>query len=232
MACNTLESQDCTYCVLFVREGPKIKVGALVNRPLIDFKRATEKLADHFFSKTFHKESLETAASFTTMMNNPDLTVDHLHSSERSRHAAENRLKLMSIAETVILCGRQGLVFRGHRDDTPSTKEDPHANHGNFLALLQFRVQAGDHILKQHLDNAAGNALYTSKTVQNEMITICGDIIISNLIKMIQKAGFFSMIADETTYEANDEQLSFAFALLMVIYYVRNSLLFLSVNLV
>ena len=62
----------------------------------------------------------------------------------------------------------------GHRDDTPSTKKDPHANHGNFLALLQFRVQAGDHILKRHQDNAAGNALYSSKTVQN---TICGDII-------------------------------------------------------
>ena len=90
-------------------------------------------------------------------MNNPDLTVYHRLSSERSGHIAE---KLMSIAETVIFCGRQGLAFRGHRDGTPSTKEDLH---GNFLALLQFRVQAGDLILKHHLDNA-GNALYTSKT--------------------------------------------------------------------
>ena len=155
--------------MLFARDGPKIKLGVLVNQPLFDFKRATEKLADHFFSKKFHKESLETAASFTAMMSNPDLAVDHRLSSERSKRATENCLKLMCIAETVIFCGRQGLAFRGHRDDTPSTKEDPHANHGNFLALLQFRVQAGDHVLKQHLDSAAGNALYTSKTVQNEM---------------------------------------------------------------
>ena len=97
-------------------------------------------------------------------MNKPDLTVYHCLSSERSRRATENRLKHMSIATTVILCVRQGLAFRGHLDDTP-TKEDPHAYHGNFLALLQFRVQAGDHILKQHLDNAAGNAIHTSKTV-------------------------------------------------------------------
>ena len=40
-----------------------------------------------------------------------------------------------------------------------------------------FRVQAGDEVLKQHLRTAAGNALYTSKTVQNEMITVCGDLI-------------------------------------------------------
>ena len=49
---------------------------------------------------------------------------------------------------------------------------------------------------------------YTSKTVQNEMITICGDIIRSKLIKMVQNAGFFSVIADEATDVANDEQLS------------------------
>ena len=113
------------------------------------------------------------ATSFT----NPDLAVDHRLSSERSKHAAENHLKLIPIAETMILCGRQGIALRGHRDDTPSTKGDPHTNHGNFIALLQFRVQAGDRVLKEHLEAAAGNALYTSKRVQNEMIAVCGDII-------------------------------------------------------
>ena len=74
------------------------------------------------------------------MMNNQDLAIDHRLSSERSRRAAENRLMLMSIAETVIFC------------DTPSTREDqdPHVNHCNFLALLQFRVNSGDHVLKEN----------------------------------------------------------------------------------
>ena len=38
------ELQDggyCKYCVLIAREGPKLKLGALINRPLIEFKRAT-----------------------------------------------------------------------------------------------------------------------------------------------------------------------------------------------
>ena len=86
-------------------------------------------------------------------------------------------------------------------------KEDSCTNHGNFLALLHFRVQAGDQVLDEHLKTAAGNALYTSKTVQNEMITICGDIIREKLLKMVKKAGFFSVIADEATDVANDEQL-------------------------
>ena len=123
-------------------------------------------------------------------MNNSDLAVDHRLSSERSRRAAENRLKLITIAETVIFCAHQGLAFRGHRNDTTSVREDPRANAGNFLALLEFRVNFGDHILKQHLENAAGNALYTSKTIQNKMITICGDIIRSKLLKMIKKQSF------------------------------------------
>ena len=76
---------------------------------------------------------------FTTMMNNQDLAIDHRLSSERSRRAAENRLMLMSIAETVIFC------------DTPTREDqDPHVNHCNFLALLQFRVNSGDHVLKEN----------------------------------------------------------------------------------
>ena len=83
--------------------------------------------------------------------------------------------------------------------------EDSYANRGNFLALLHFRVQAGDQVLKEHLKTAAGNALYTSKTVQNEMITICGSVIRRKLLEMVQNAGFFSVIADKAT---DDEQLS------------------------
>ncbi len=205
------ESHDggfCKHCVLFARAVPGKELGVLVTRPLIDYKRATEKLTDHFQGKKFHKAAVEAAEAFTATMKNPDLAIDRHLSSERSKRAAENRLKLASIAETVLFCARQGLAFRGHRDDGPSIEENPHANHGNFLALVQFRVQAGDRVLEEHLKTAPGNALYTSKTVQNQMIAIGGDIIRKKLLEMVRKAGFFSVIADEATDTANDEQLS------------------------
>ena len=81
------ESEDggyCKYCVLFAQDGPGMELGVLVNRPLIDYKRASEKLCDHFRHKQFHKASLEAAATFTSVMKNPDLAVDHQLSSERS----------------------------------------------------------------------------------------------------------------------------------------------------
>ena len=70
-----------------------------------------------------------------------------------------------------------GISLRGHRDDHTCVDADPLANHGNFLALLQFHIQAGDKILSEHLQTAASNAVYTSKTIQNEIIAICGDLI-------------------------------------------------------
>ncbi len=45
---NTImEAALCTFCS---RWNPIKALGALVNKPLIDFKRATEKLSDHFAS--------------------------------------------------------------------------------------------------------------------------------------------------------------------------------------
>jgi hypothetical protein len=63
---------------------------------------------------------------------------------QRRTAVAQNRLRLRSIVETIIFCGRQGISLRGHRDDHTCVDTDPLANHGNFLALQQFRIQAGE----------------------------------------------------------------------------------------
>ena len=141
-------------------------------------------------------------------MKNPDLAVDYRLYSERSKCVAKNHLKLLSIAETVILCGRQGLAFRGHHDEPPSTKEDSCGNHENFLALLHFQAQVGDKVLQEHLSTASANAVYTSIIVQNEMIAVCGGTIQRKLVKVVQRAGFFFVVADEAIDVVNHEQLS------------------------
>ena len=58
------------------------------------------------------------------------------------------------------------------------------------------------------MKNSASNALYTSKTVQNELIVIGGDIIRYKILAKVRQAKIFSIIADEATDMANDEQLS------------------------
>ena len=102
----------------------------------------------------------------------------------------QNRLKLHSIVETII-CGRQGIPLRGHCDDHTCMDSDPLANHGNFMALLQFRIQAGDMVLSEHLQTAGGNAVYISKLIQNEIIEICQNLITQQVLDNIKEALFF-----------------------------------------
>ena len=69
-------------------------------------------------------------------MENRELAIDVQFSSIRRKNIAENYLKLKSIVEKVIFCGRQGIHLRGHRDNNPNVQESALANHGNFLAFL------------------------------------------------------------------------------------------------
>ena len=83
----------------------------------------------------------------------------------------------------MIFCGQQGITLRGHRDDGVHVLDVSPNRHGNFQALLQFRIDAGDEVLMEHLKTAGGRALYTSKETQNELIIACGDIIRKKIIR-------------------------------------------------
>ena len=68
----------------------------------------------------------------------------------------------------------------GHRDDHTCLEDVPHANPGNFITLFNFRIKSGDPVLPDHLKSCGRNASFTSKTIQNEVIAICGKIIVVN----------------------------------------------------
>jgi len=64
---------------------------------------------------------------------------------------------------------------------------------GNFHALLQFRIDAGDSVLKQHLQTMSKNAKYTSKAIQNDMINVCGRLIQDKILCEVKQARFFPL---------------------------------------
>ena len=206
---ESIDGGYCKYCALFAKCGPTVtELGVLVNKPLTNFKKATEKLDKHFFETQFHKLAVQAAMMFSKVQQNKALSIDQQLNTLRQERIAQNRAKLRSIVETVIFCGRQGIALRGHQDDQTHVESNPLSNHGNFLALLRFRVQAGDQVLGHHLGTAPANALYVSKTIQNELISICGNHIQEKILKEVRIAGFYSVIADEATDAANQEQLS------------------------
>jgi len=108
------------------------------------------------------------------------------------------------------LCGRQNIPLSGQCDNaTDIEKVTCHSeNHGNFIALLKFRVDAGDFILHEHLTTAPKNATYTSFVIQNEVIEILGDQIQQKIITRVKQVRWYTVVADEVTDISNKEQLS------------------------
>ena len=205
----------CKYCILFGQAAHSMAsfTGTLITLPLTNLQKASEKLREHFgksktSAKKYHLAAVEKALTFKNIMENRQLSIDQQLSTIRAQSIANNRMKLEAIVKTIIFCGRQGIALRGHRDDWAHVTEMPHANHGNFIALLNFRIDSGDKVLAEHFQTAKHNALYTSKTIQNEIIEVCGHVIRTTILDDIRNAGIFSVMADETADIANKEQLA------------------------
>lgn len=201
----------CRYCVLFskhgVGQGAHQNVGCLVTKPFCKWKDAVEAFNNHQIT-AFHKASVISAESFITVEDDRMEDVACQINSQRQREIKENREALLPIIKTIIFCGEQELPLRGDIDSGPLTLSKPENKDGKFRALLRFRVDAGDQSLKKHLENANRNATYISPVIQNEVLTICGEIIQKNLVADVNKSKYFSVIADETLDVSGTEQIS------------------------
>ena len=104
------------------------------------------------------------------------------------------------------------MSLRGHRDNRKYQGEIGEPSKitelGNFIELLNFRVDTGDLILKEHLLSAPKNSTSISKTTQNELIECCGNAIEKILINDIEKSKYFSIMENEASDCATLEQLS------------------------
>ena len=110
----------------------------------------------------------------------------------------------------MLLCGRQNIPLRGHTDNLTDVESDSQqdANHGNFHALLQFRIEAGDTVLREHLAHGSRNAMYMSSVIKNQIIDILADQIHQKILEKVIAAQWYTVVADEVTDCSNTEQLS------------------------
>ena len=184
-------------------------LGQFVTKPFTTWANKSQKMSNH--------GSLEVACSkmraFLATYEQPSKAISMQLDTQAQKQLEENKVVLESLFKITMLLGKQGLAFRGHRDDKVSFAEqydqESH-NPGNFIELVCFRAET-DPVLAKHLKNAPRNAKYTSKTTQNQMISIVGDHIRSELIQEIKSAKFYSLIADELSDISNKEQVSLSF---------------------
>lgn len=163
----------------------------LIVQPLISFAKLLGKDGDleSHERKQYHITAVQKCQDFLQCMKNSEHVVINRMDAERIGQAKENRLRLKPIIETVILCGRQNIPFRGHRDDGSITENVLQSNDGNFRNILRYRSM-GDSILAKHLENSSSNATYISKTTQNEIINCCEEMILETIRKASKNQSF------------------------------------------
>ena len=132
----------CKYCVLFGQPSSSVHalVGTFITRPLTHLGKASEKLREHFHgvkggsARKYHLQAVQMAESFINVMSKKQLPIDQQISQVRVVTVEKNRQLLKSIADTIILCGRQGIALRGHRDTLKNLDLDnvTKTNPGNF----------------------------------------------------------------------------------------------------
>ena len=131
----------------------------------------------------------------------------HLQLSSIAREQiSRNREKLKPIVHAIILCGRQNIALREHHDDAKNYNDQ--CNPGNLQELLKFLGRCGKNSLfEEHVQNTPKHATYRSKTTQNELIEICGNLIRRKICDEIKQAQYFSILANEACDVSNVEQM-------------------------
>ena len=170
--------------------------GAFIVRPFTKYKDFHEAARGHIASG-WHKHAVESASNFLAVRSNPECSVICQLDTKVKQTIEENRKKLIPIISSIIFCATHDIALRGKN-----------VNSGNLHDLLQFRVEAGDIDLGNHLKNAAQNAKYTSVRTQNELIHLCEETIREEIVDTANSKVGFSIIADETADIAGKEQLS------------------------
>ena len=190
-----------------------------MKRPLQKYAHLTgqdDYLSSHLKTK-FHENSVTKACAFIAMVKSGKGSVAEQMDTEAARQKETNRNNLKQIIFGIEFLGRLVLPLRGHRDsgELPMPNEENCSSgsaidytQGNFRATLQLMIASGDKILKEHIAGAAKNASYISPKNQNQLIDSISTTFEQFIVDQIKQAKYFSILADETTDNSRNPQLS------------------------
>ena len=213
---NELKGGICRYCILFPERPSRggTPGGNRGNFVLLPYQKPyTKALGKNGFltsheKSAMHRYAAEKADIFAQNFRNPDTRVDNRLLKQQAEQEQQNKEILCQVVLAVEFLAKQGLPFRGNKDDKVDFADES-VNRGNFIALLQLLGKFSNN-LQNHLFLGKRNALYTSKTIQNEIIHIYACKIKERLTKHTREKNLpYSIITDEVTDpHANHDILS------------------------
>ena len=193
---------NAVYCFPCRFFGSCNGLGTFTQVGFCDWKHATGKsgmLAKHDNSFA-HTQAISAWINYKTNSKRGSLIEDRVD-SQRRQQIQSNRHYLKTLAEILLLCGKQDIPLRGHRE------HDPLLNRGNFLEILQT-ISLHDQIVKEKIETGPRNAIYTSPGIQNSLLKILGDMIRKSVCDGVKEAKMFSLLVDETKDISKTEQVS------------------------
>jgi len=206
----------CLPCSLFSQKAPQRsqKVTTLVSKPAKASNDSASNFKKHEGAKDgLHSFCVEYMTFFLNNYSGKSFKISAIVDNMRVQKIKENRSLLVPIIDTILLCGRLGLPFRGHRDSSSTYPKCGQlavtSGVGNFIELINFAIRRGDSTLEKHYLNHQKNASYLSPKSQNDLIQSCGNIILRNIVSEIKLSKFYSILADEAMDASGKEQLSF-----------------------
>uniref|UniRef100_H2ZWN1 THAP-type domain-containing protein n=1 Tax=Latimeria chalumnae TaxID=7897 RepID=H2ZWN1_LATCH len=120
-----------------------------------------------------------------------------------SQEEKEEKEYLRSLFEILTVMGKQNIPLEGHEAETPDGIFTP----GNFQALLDLQINAGDEVLRKRFEMTAVNMDYCSKVEQKQMLQVCESCIREEILREIRDSRFFSVVAGEEIDVAGEEHL-------------------------
>ena len=157
-----------------------------------NWKKALQRFAEHEKSEMHREAVMKLVAKSSTVDVGTQL------SRQRDAEQRNHRAMMLKVLECVRFLARQGLPFRGHHEDSAAFE-------GNLYQLLLLQAKdcppLGSWLKKRD---------YISPDIINEIITICGQMILRQLLQDICAADVFALIADEATDISHNEQMCIA----------------------
>ena len=187
--CKTLNKVFCYYCLMAYKKelipSSRHYEAAFVTEGFRNWKKAIERFHTHEASD-LHREVMFKHHSLQ------EPTIIEQLSSSANKEKSENREMLLRVLSSLRYLLKQGLSIRGHSSDD-----------GNLMQLLRLRGEDCP-LLSKWIQKQQ----YLSPEIINELIKLMGNELLRQLLTRIREATWFSILADETTDIANDEQLS------------------------
>ena len=179
------DSVYCGYCYLFGVQAFRTS----------DWSNISKFVDRHVGENASHHTAVARGQAFIDVHRGaPDIRQQL--QNQRVQAIEENRAILKSITEVVVTMARQNISLRGHVPEE-----------SNFNSLMALVAQHNS-TLRHHLENARGNAKYTSPEIQNELLDLSAQQIVNNIVSDCKKAGCYAFIADESTDVSVKEQIS------------------------